>query len=178
MEEQKHLFENIQVNINDLPSINDIEYTKIERSYLSIMLITNIIFSAIIFIGLIIYWYYDSKLYIRDYFQWILTGFLLLFLSGIFIEYKAFLSKQYAFRNRDITYRSGWIWRSITTVPFNRVQHCEVSQGVFDRYFGLAKLKIYTAGGSNSDVTIPGLQLEVANDLKGYILGKVEADES
>ena len=91
--------------------------------------------------------------------------------------FKAFTFKGYAFRQKDISYKTGWLWRSITTVPFNRVQHCEVSQGVMDRYFGLAKLKIFTAGGSSSDVVVPGLRLDQATDLKDFILEKIKEDE-
>jgi membrane protein YdbS with pleckstrin-like domain len=44
----------------------------------------------------------------------------------------------YAIREKDITYQSGWLWKSMTTIPFNRVQHCDIRQGLIDRQFGLA----------------------------------------
>ena len=80
-------------------------------------------------------------------------------------------------RSKDIVYRSGWLWRSTTTAPFNRVQHVMIDQGLIERQFQLSKLKIFTAGGSGSDLTIPGLNPETANTLKEFIVKKTTADE-
>jgi len=80
----------------------------------------------------------------------------------------------YAVREKDITFKSGWLWRSVTTVPFNRVQHCDLKQGMLDRRFGLSKLTIYTAGGQSTDLMIPGLLPETAEKLKTYILLSTE----
>ena len=55
--------------------------------------------------------------------------------SGLAFHYMG-----YALREKDISYRSGWLWRSMVTVPFNRVQHCEIKQGLIDRRFGLSRL--------------------------------------
>ena len=47
--------------------------------------------------------------------------------------------------------------RRVTTVPFNRVQHAAVNTGPLDRYFGLARLEVYTAGGQTADLSLEGL---------------------
>ncbi|HEY3385534.1 MAG TPA: PH domain-containing protein, partial [Saprospiraceae bacterium] len=75
---------------------------------------------------------------------------------------------------KDITYKSGWLWKSMVTVPFNRVQHCDLRQGLLDRRFGLSKLTIYTAGGQSTDLMIPGLLPETAEKLKTFILASTE----
>jgi membrane protein YdbS with pleckstrin-like domain len=80
----------------------------------------------------------------------------------------------YALREKDISLKSGWFWKSMVTIPFNRVQHCDIRQGVIDRQFGLSKLTIYTAGGQSADLMIPGLRPEVAEKLKTYILKATE----
>ncbi len=176
MDELNNSFKNLQVEIDHLPSINQLNFDKLGKKYFSIMILNSIIFFFIVLIGLLYFWYIDIKDIVKPYFQWILITYLLIFLLTLFFIRKSFEFKAFAFRQKDISYKSGWIWRKITTIPFNRVQHCEVSQGIFDRYFGLAKLKIYTAGGSSSDVSIPGLEVEQANDLKHFILNKVEID--
>jgi len=81
----------------------------------------------------------------------------------------------YVLRDKDIIFRSGVIWRSVTAVPFNRVQHVESSNSPLDRRFGLANLQIFTAGGSGSDLQISGLSAENAEKLRVYILDKVGA---
>ena len=80
----------------------------------------------------------------------------------------------YALREKDISFTSGLLWRSMTTVPFNRVQHCDIKQGILDRRFGLSRLTIYTAGGQSTDLMIPGLLPATAEKLKTYILNSTE----
>lgn len=81
----------------------------------------------------------------------------------------------YVLRDKDIIFRSGVIWRSVTAVPFNRVQHVESSNSPLDRRFGLANLQIFTAGGSGGDLQISGLGADNAEKLRVYILDKVGA---
>jgi len=90
---------------------------------------------------------------------------------------KAFPRMQYALRERDITYQRGLLLRTVTSVPFNRLQHAEVTQGVTERAMKLASLKVYTAGGSGSDLSIPGLPLTRAYELKDYVLKQAHAHD-
>lgn len=83
----------------------------------------------------------------------------------------------YAIRNRDILFKKGWLWKSNTMIPFNRVQHCEVNQNPIERYFGLAKLKVFTAGGTSSDLSISGLTPAKAEQLKHYITTQTAHDQ-
>lgn len=83
---------------------------------------------------------------------------------------RLFASRSWVLRQRDITYRSGWLWHRVTTLPFNRVQHCGIAQGLIEKWYGLATLEIYTAGKSSSDMRIPGLDPALAEQLKTYIL--------
>ena len=84
-------------------------------------------------------------------------------------EIKGFKKRGYALRQRDITYKKGFLIHSQTTIPFNRVQHCETTQGPLSRAFGLMSLKVFTAGGASSDLRISGLRPEEANRLKDFI---------
>jgi membrane protein YdbS with pleckstrin-like domain len=88
-----------------------------------------------------------------------------------------FVKKQFVIREHDISYKKGLFWKSHITIPYNRVQHCEVNQGPIDRFYKIAKIKIYTAGGSTSDVTIPGLNPARAERIKGFVLKQIAHDE-
>ena len=81
----------------------------------------------------------------------------------------------YVLRDKDILFRKGVIWRSITAVPFNRIQHVETSSTPLDRRFDLATLQLFTAGGSSGDLKIEGLGRGVAEQLRVYILDKAGA---
>ena len=74
--------------------------------------------------------------------------------------------KGYALREHDVAFRNGLIWRKTTVLPFDRVQHAEVTQGPLQRRFALATLKFFTAGGSSVDLKIDGLLAEEAELLR------------
>jgi membrane protein YdbS with pleckstrin-like domain len=80
--------------------------------------------------------------------------------------------KGVALREHDIAYRSGLYWRKTVLLPFNRVQHAEVSSGPLQRKYGLASLKFFTAGGSSVDLKIDGLTKEHAGEVRSYIMEK------
>ena len=103
---------------------------------------------------------------------------LVVFLIFLFVlAYFGYFQMSYALREKDIFYKKGLIFRKSTVIPFNRIQHCEVNHGPIDRFFGLASLKIFTAGGVSSDLSIPGLSESKAHSLKDYIVGKTGLDE-
>ena len=81
--------------------------------------------------------------------------------------------KGYAVRDKDIVYKSGVFWRSVTTIPFNRIQHVEKSSTPLDRKFNLATLQLFTAGGTGGDLNIHGLPAKTAEKLRTFILNKV-----
>lgn len=79
----------------------------------------------------------------------------------------------YALNPDEVHYRTGALWRKQVSVPVNRIQHVEISQGVIERGLTLAKLVIYTAGGSGSDLALPGLPLVEAERLRATLLRQV-----
>lgn len=79
----------------------------------------------------------------------------------------------YVIRDKDILFKKGVIWRSVTAIPFNRIQHVETSSTPFDRKFGIATLQLFTAGGSGGDLKIDGLAAGTAEKLRIFILKKV-----
>ena len=81
----------------------------------------------------------------------------------------------YVVRDKDILFRKGVIWRSVTAIPFNRIQHVETSSTPIDRKFDLATLQLFTAGGSGGDLKIDGLGTDVAEKLRVFILDKAGA---
>jgi len=81
----------------------------------------------------------------------------------------------YVVRDKDILFRHGVIWRSVTAIPFNRIQHVETSSTPLDRKFGLATLQLFTAGGSGGDLKIDGLSARSAEQLRIFVLRKAGA---
>lgn len=63
----------------------------------------------------------------------------------------------YRVDEQRIEIRRGVIWRTVISVPRNRIQHTDVAQGPLQRHYGLATLVIHTAGTHNYEVTLEGL---------------------
>lgn len=76
---------------------------------------------------------------------------------------------RYAVRQEDVSYYCGVFFRRIVIQPIVRLQHIEISRGVIERLFGLATLKLYSAGGAHHAVVIPGLHYHVAQSLREHI---------
>ena len=86
----------------------------------------------------------------------------------------AFKKKGYAFRTHDVLFRHGIIATNTIVIPYNRVQHVALHEGLVSRYFGLAKIEVFTAGGSSSDLEVPGIAIEQAENIKQLLMGKIQ----
>jgi hypothetical protein len=78
--------------------------------------------------------------------------------------------KQYALREHDLNFQSGWIFRSLVSQPILRIQHIEIKRGPIERKAGLATLQVFSAGGVSHTFNIPGLEYEDAVSLRQFIL--------
>lgn len=79
---------------------------------------------------------------------------------------KQYRSWAFCTRKRDLYVRSGVLWRSVSVIPYSRIQHVDTRNGPLERWLGLARLVVYTAGIRGADVTIPGLAADEAQALR------------
>jgi uncharacterized protein len=171
-------FSNDQVFLKDVPSIDHIKWQGLDPRFKNLMYL-----GSISNVSLTVIWV--AVAFIFDFWSIPLLAYGVLFLTisffglGMWLVHLAFPIKAYAIRERDILYRTGLLFRSITIVPFDRVQHCEIHRGLLSRLMGLSQVNVYTAGGSGSDISIPGLTAEEAERISAYIIGKTkqQADE-
>lgn len=99
----------------------------------------------------------------------------LAFLFNVAMSTKIFDFKGYAFRHRDISYRSGLFFPKVITVPFNKVQQVTVRTNILSRPFGLYYVDV-TNGTQNSAgrITIPGLTLDRARQIEAVIISNAD----
>ncbi len=172
MNNNEELFTNRAIDIQQLPDADRLELIPLEPAYKMVRYIHGALLAACM---ILVSWFivlaelktWPPGIYVAASIT--LISIWIIFYNGI-----SFHSMGYAFREKDISFKSGWLWRSMTTVPFNRVQHCDIRQGLIDRRFGISKLTIYTAGGQSTDLIIPGLTPETAERLKSFILRSTE----
>jgi membrane protein YdbS with pleckstrin-like domain len=85
-----------------------------------------------------------------------------------------FARTRFALDDAGLRILRGVVWRSETLVPRSRVQHTDLNRGPLDRHFGLATLKVYTAGTKLASVSIDGLPEARAAELRDAL---VSADD-
>ena len=73
---------------------------------------------------------------------------------------------RYALREPDLLVTRGVLFRSWTSVPYDRIQFVDTRQGPLERLFGLSRLLVYTASGAGADAVVPGLAEETAAELR------------
>lgn len=84
----------------------------------------------------------------------------------------------WAVREHDVIARSGVVWRSVVALPVARIQHVETTYGPLERLFGLARMKLYTAGGMTADLTVLGIERDRADDLREYLVEQIRRRDS
>lgn len=169
-------FQNNLVDIDALPQIESLEFVAIDRNYLKVALISRTLLLSIGAIAAALFIYFNEEIDYDDAFLIIGAIYLVLMAASVVLLRMGFKKKKYALREKDIVYSKGLIWSVRTSIPFNRIQHAEIKQGPIERKFHLSSLKVFTAGGQSSDLVIPGLPSDTAQQLKDFVLGKTADD--
>lgn len=162
------LWQNENLDIADLPQIEEGEFYGHPRQYLKYRNTLALILWAFPVLAYIIL----TISFPSGWTYYVGIALILLLLLTFIATFQGVKRRLYALREKDITYKKGWMFYSTTTIPFNRIQHSEVSQGPLEQSYKISTLKIYTAGGSSSDLAIPGLDNEEAQRLREYISKK------
>ncbi|MFN8275408.1 MAG: PH domain-containing protein [Flavobacteriaceae bacterium] len=165
-------FTNETLDINQLPRYETVQFTALHPSYWRIVLLQLLIVLCLI-LAVIAYVALMQTELIP--YMGFLTGTWVL---GVFLARISFKKKAFAFREHDVLYRSGVIATNTIVIPYNRIQHVALHEGVFSRMFGLAKIEIFTAGGNSGDIEIPGIEKIQAENIKQLLMGKIQKELS
>lgn len=165
-------FTNEIIDTKQLPRFEEVQLTSLNPKFWYEIIITSTITLLILgcILGVICY---NSEEFV-DKGIYFLVLFVLIIIFSLLLKRVGFKKKAYAFRNHDVIYRSGIIATNTMVIPYNRVQHVALHEGFISRYFGLAKVEIFTAGGNSSDIEIPGIEKEEAENIKQLLMGKIQ----
>lgn len=167
------MFENPEIALDELPAIEELDWQALDARFVRRLLVERVLVVLLVGVASVM-----PGILLGDKFSptvplWVFAIlFAVPFLSWPFI---AVPRRGYVVRDKDIIFRSGVVFRSVTAIPFNRLQHVETSSTPLDRKFDIAALQLFTAGGSGGDLKIEGLTAEVAERLRVYVLSKVGA---
>lgn len=164
-------FINDAIDTAHLPKFEDVVLTPLHGSYLKIIGFNIALVFGIIAIATGFGFYFLEEL--QPYLITISIIYVVVVLFTLFISVLSFRNRGFAFRTHDVIYRSGALATTTTIIPYNRVQHVAVHEGLISRKLGLAAVEVFTAGGNNSDIQIPGIEKEHAEKIKHLLMGKI-----
>lgn len=151
------------------------------RTYLQVRsLLTMLFFAVLIAIG------YATGIYPQEVVPiWVaaVIWLVLTLFFSLFFAARRFQFTAWARTSEGMHLQRGALFRKVRAVPLNRIQHVEYKQSGLERLFNIARLAMYTAGSGGADLTIPGLEPDLAMQLKAELLttivnepDQVEAD--
>ena len=171
-------FTNQTIDIAFLPKFEETALNPLQKDYFKVMLIQFGIVFGLLLIGIIALYIVSNEELIQNKVIYFGIGWLvLLVLSFLYLKI-SFAKKGFALREHDVIFKSGVISETTTIVTNNRVQHVALHQGMLSRYFGLASIELFTAGGSASDLKINGLLFEDAKKIKESVSLKINEIEA
>ena len=166
-------FTNNSIDIAQLPKFEEVQLKGLNPKYITVLLFNFSLLLILVIGGFSALFYFNQDAFSNMIWMAIVVG-IVLFLAGLVLFTKfSFHKKGYAFREHDAIYKSGLISETTTIIPFNRVQHVALHQGFTSRKLGLASIELFTAGGSSSDLEIPGLLLADAQLIKNLVSQKI-----
>jgi len=172
------LFENQEIHIETLPQVEVATFQKLAKNYVTVRYIGSALFFFALSLGIATL-FMETNILEHPILKYGIVAFWLFwFIATLILVKLGYKVRGYVLREKDIIHRKGVLFKSTTTIPFNRVQHCEISQGPIQRIFNLHTLEIFTAGGSKSDLAIPGLEGDIAQQIRTFIVKRMdEIDE-
>jgi membrane protein YdbS with pleckstrin-like domain len=106
---------------------------------------------------------------------WIGAGVMLAFLLWLlWLIPRQVRAIGYAEADDDLVIRRGILFKSMSIVPYGRMQFVDVHQGPLDRRFGISSVQLHTASAS-TDASLPGLPADEASRLRDRLTARGEA---
>jgi uncharacterized protein len=167
-------FTNETIDTTQLPKFEEVPFTKLHASYWKVLLVNIAVLALVLAIGYGFVFTVIEELFPVQ----MKVSVVLVVLIGLVLLLTriGFHKKGFAFRNHDVLFRSGIIATNTMVIPYNRIQHVALHEGIVSRFFGLAKIEIFTAGGNSSDIEIPGIEKSQAENIKQLLMGKIQKE--
>lgn len=165
-------FTNEIIDTTQLPKFEEVQFSALHPDYWKVILAGLGLFFVLIAVGVGVVVSFNEELF--PFVFEISIIYLVLLLLVVFMSRISFSKKGFAFRTHDVLFRHGIIATNTLVIPYNRVQHVALHEGLLSRFLGLAKIEIFTAGGSSSDIQIPGIEKEQAENIKQLLMGKIQ----
>ncbi|MBC7566885.1 MAG: PH domain-containing protein [Pedobacter sp.] len=164
-------FSNEPIDINSLPRYEEVPLNALDPNYWKVIVL-NICISILLIgtaSGLVFLLKKETTAYIVP-----VIIAIVVFGAFLFVLFRmSFKRRGLAVREKDIIYSSGILSAKTTIIPFSRIQHVALNEGLFSRMYNLGALEVFTAGGATGNVKIHGLEINLANKIKELLAKRV-----
>ncbi len=158
-------FTNVPIQADELPQLREQHFEAVDPKLLRVSLVGRSAFAvAVVVAGVLASLLIPSRSWIPLAAMAFLLVVTVLSMALRTLEVR---NIAYQVRTHDLSYRSGVLVKTVSTVPFVRVQHARIRQGPVQRRFGLAALEVNSAG---PDLHIEGLTTATAERLKALVV--------
>lgn len=153
------------------------EYQPVDPAFKTYMRIhtsiTFLIFIALCVVALFLPWS------LPNWIPYTALGCLIFLWLGLLIFWvpRRYKVTQYYVAEDETGFRVGALWHREVAVTFNRLQHIELARGPIERWLGISRLLLYTAGGQGADLSMPGLPAEKAEEIKRTVIERVAKEQ-
>lgn len=114
-------------------------------------LLQKILNFLLLFAGL---WLLSQTVRLSLPWDWLAGGLLSLLVLQLALLPMQVRRYRYLLRQLDVLQQQGLFWRSAVLIPLCRVQHVTLAQGPLQKLFGLATLRVYSAGGAAAEMRL------------------------
>ena len=80
----------------------------------------------------------------------------------------------YALESNHLMARRGIMFRSMSSMPYGRIQYVDVDSGPLERMCGVARLTVRTAGTTTGTMVLFGIPLNVAEELRADLVRRAD----
>lgn len=80
----------------------------------------------------------------------------------------------YALESNHLMARRGIVFRSMSSMPYGRIQYVDVDSGPLERMCGVARLTVRTAGTTTGTMVLFGIPLNVAEELRADLVCRAD----
>ena len=166
-------FSNEQISLHDLPQISRVTFTSLHERFAAVRLGALLaIYSILLSVGTLVFLFVPGVKEFLSSFPGaglLIAAPILMILRAWFV-YASTKAIHYSIRQHDVILQSGVFWKKEVTQPLKRIQHVELTRGPIDKRFGLANVRLFSAGTARSTFKIPGVEFQIAAQIKQYVL--------
>ena len=80
----------------------------------------------------------------------------------------------YALESNHLMARRGIVFRSMSSMPYGRIQYVDVDSGPLERMCGVARLTVRTAGTTTGTMVLFGIPLNMAEELRADLVRRAD----